>query len=158
MNNSLRHCVECGCEVPPNVPVGLCAHCALQSALIVTPVEPPRLFGDYELLEEVARGGMGVVYRARQRKLDRIVAVKMILSGEFASREQALRFRVEAEAAARLQHPNIVRIHEIGEVDGQPYFSMDYVEGDNLAALVREKRLPAKRAAGYVKIIAEAIH
>ena len=117
-----------------------------------------RYFGDYELVEEIARGGMGVVYKARQRKLDRIVALKMILAGEFASNEQALRFRVEAEAAARLQHPNIVRIHETGEQDGQPYFSMDYVEGGNLARLVREKPLPAKRAAGIVKTIAEAIH
>ena len=120
--------------------------------------KPGQYFGDYELIEEIARGGMGIVFKARQRKLDRIVAVKMILAGQFASREQALRFRVEAEAAARLQHPNIVRIHETGEQDGQPYFSMDYVEGGNLASLVREKPLPAKRAAGYVKTIAEAIH
>jgi WD40 repeat protein/serine/threonine protein kinase len=117
-----------------------------------------RYFGDYELLEEIARGGMGIVFKARQRKLDRLVAVKLILAGEFASREQALRFRAEVEAAARLQHPNIVRIHETGEHEGQPYFSMDYVEGGNLAALVREKPLPAKRAAAYVKTIAEAIH
>ena len=117
-----------------------------------------RQFGEYELLEEIARGGMGIIFKARQKKLDRIVAVKMILAGKFASREQALRFRAEVEAAARLQHPNIVRIHETGEQDGQPYFSVDYIEGGNLAALVREKPLPAKRAAGYVKTIAEAIH
>jgi serine/threonine protein kinase len=117
-----------------------------------------RRFGDYELLEEIARGGMGIVYRARQLSVDRIVAVKMILAGEFASREQALRFRAEAEAAARLQHPNIVRIHEAGQRDGQPYFSMEYVQGGSLASLIREKPLPAKRAAGYVKTIAEAIH
>ncbi|HSU56829.1 MAG TPA: protein kinase [Candidatus Dormibacteraeota bacterium] len=117
-----------------------------------------RCFGDYELREEIARGGMGVVFKARQRKLDRIVAVKVILAGEFASREQALRFRAEAEAAARLQHPNIVSIHETGEQDGQPYFSMEYVEGGNLATLVCEKPLPAKRAADYVKTIAGAIH
>jgi tetratricopeptide (TPR) repeat protein/predicted Ser/Thr protein kinase len=115
-------------------------------------------FGDCELLEEIARGGMGIVYRARQKSLDRIVAVKMILSGQFAGKDEVLRFRAEAESAARLQHPNIVRIHETGEHDGQPYFSMDYVEGGNLAALVREKPLPAKRAAAYVKTIAEAIH
>lgn len=120
--------------------------------------QSPRCFGDYELLEEIARGGMGVVFKARQRKLDRIVAVKVILAGEFASREQALRFRAEAEAAARLQHSNIVRIHETGDQDGQPYFSMEYVEGGNLAALVREKPLPARRATEYVKTIAGAIH
>ncbi len=117
-----------------------------------------RVFGDYELLHEIARGGMGVVFKARQRSLDRIVALKMISAGEFATKEQALRFRVEAEVAARLQHPNIVRIYETGEHVGRPYFSMDYVAGGNLAALVREKPLPAKRAAAYVKTIAEAIH
>src|SRR5262245_55270902 len=161
-------CPDCGAELPPGQPRGLCPRCALKGALDLRGEDVsnreacvsslPPAFGDYELLEEVARGGMGIVFKARQRSLDRIVAVKMILAGEFASREQALRFRAEAEAAARLQHPNIVRIHETGEQDGQPYFSMDYVEGGNLAALVREKPLPAKRAAGYVKTIAEAIH
>ncbi|MEO7318394.1 MAG: protein kinase [Chthoniobacteraceae bacterium] len=114
--------------------------------------------GDYELLEEIARGGMGIVFKARQEKLDRLVAVKMILAGGFASPELVRRFRAEVEAAAQLQHPNIVRIHETGEQEGQPYFSMDYVEGGSLAKLIRGKPLPAKRAAGYVKAIAEAIH
>ena len=114
--------------------------------------------GDYELLEEIARGGMGIVFKARQGKLGRIVAVKMILAGRFASAEQVRRFRAEMAAAAQLQHPNIVRIHEAGEHVGQPYFSMDYVEGGNLASLIREQPLPAMRAAGYVKTIAEAIH
>jgi len=123
-----------------------------------SPSRQLRQIGDYELLEEIARGGMGVIFKARQRKLDRVVAVKMILAGEFASREQALRFRAEVEASARLQHPNIVAIHETGEQEGQPYFSMDYVEGGNLAGLAREKPLPARRAAAYVKTIAEAIH
>jgi len=95
---------------------------------------PARCFGDCELLEEIARGGMGIIFKARQKKLNRLVAVRMILAGEFASREQALRFRAEVEAAARLQHPNIVRIHETGEQDGQPYFSMDYVSSSALEA------------------------
>jgi serine/threonine protein kinase/outer membrane protein assembly factor BamB len=117
-----------------------------------------RYFGDYELLEEIARGGMGVVYKARQRKLDRVVAVKMILAGELAGAADVQRFHAEAQTAANLQHPHIVAIHEVGEHDGQHYFSMDYVEGKSLADLVREQPLPPARAARYVRLIAEAIH
>lgn len=117
-----------------------------------------RHFGDYELLEEIDRGGMGVIYRARQLSLNRIVAVKMLLFGKFSSDEYIKRFRAEAEAAAGLQHPNIVAIHEIGEHEGQHYFSMDYVEGADLAEVAREGFLPAERAARYLKVIAEAIH
>jgi len=117
-----------------------------------------RYFGDYELLEEISRGGMGVVYKARQVSLNRIVAVKMILSGQLASARQVLRFRHEAEAAANLLHPNIVAIHEVGEHEGQQYFSMDHVEGKNLAELLRDHALAARRSAGYLKCIAEAIH
>ncbi len=117
-----------------------------------------RRFGDYELLEEIARGGMGIVYKARQVSLDRIVAVKLLLLGQYASEEFIHRFRIEASAAASLQHPNIVAIHEVGVHQGQHYFAMDFVDGPDLAQLVREKPLTAKRAAGYVKTIAEAIH
>src|SRR5262249_3603882 len=117
-----------------------------------------RHFGDYELLGEIARGGMGVVYKARQVSLSRTVAVKMILAGQLARAADVQRFRAEAESAARLRHPNIVAIHEIGQHEGQHYFSMDYVEGPNLAELVGQKPLPPKQAARYLKIIAEAIH
>lgn len=117
----------------------------------------PRRFGEYNLLEEVASGGMGVVYKAHQVKLDRSVAVKMIRAGQIATREDVERFITEARAAANLQHPNIVAIHEVGQIEGQHFFSMDYVEGSNLAELAREHPLPSKTAAGYLQKIAEAI-
>lgn len=115
-------------------------------------------FGDYELLEEIGRGGMGVVYRARQSSLNRPVALKMMIQGGFASPEFVRRFQNEAETAASLQHPNIVAIYEVGLIDGLHYFSMDYIDGPSLAEVVREGPLPAQRAARYVELIAEAIH
>jgi serine/threonine protein kinase len=101
---------------------------------------------------------MGVVYRARQLSLGRIVALKLILAGPFASKQLIQRFRGEFTAAALLQHPNIVAIHDVGIHDGQHYFSMDYVEGQNLSQLVGNRPLPPAKAARYVKLIAEAIH
>ena len=132
----------------------------LSDTVLINPsIAPPlRRFGDYELLEEIARGGMGIVYKARQVSLDRIVAVKLLLLGQYASEEFIHRFRIEASAAASLQHPNIVAIHEVGVHQGQHYFAMDFVDGPDLAKVVRDGPLTARRAAGYVKTIAEAIH
>jgi serine/threonine protein kinase len=126
--------------------------------LSISPQLSAKMFGDFELLEEIAQGGMGIVYRARQVSLDRIVALKMLLFGRFTNPKFVERFRAEGRAAARLRHPHIVAIHEVGEVDSQPYFSMEYVPGKNLAELVRDQPLPARRAASYLTTIAEAIH
>jgi tRNA A-37 threonylcarbamoyl transferase component Bud32 len=114
-------------------------------------------FGNYELLQELARGGMGVVYKARQKSLNRIVALKMILPGRLTSAEDLERFRREAEATARLQHPNIVAVHEVGEVEGQHFYSMDFIDGPSLARRLTQGPLPSRVAARYVMLIARAI-
>ena len=100
---------------------------------------------------------MGVVYRARQISLDRIVALKMILAGTLASDAEVERFHREAEAAAGLQHPNIIAIHEVGRHEGQHYFTMDFVAGKNLAQWIRETPLPIRRAAECLRTLALAI-
>jgi len=182
MSETSATCPECGRELLEGTPASQCPHCLIGLGFEVpgnsdgeagaTPVtQPPpasnvappgltplRRFGDYELVEEIARGGMGVVYKARQVSLDRSVAVKLILAGEFATPQFVQRFRTEAAAAAVLHHPNIVAIHEVGVHAGQHFFSMDFVDGPSLAALVGHQPLPARRAAQYLKTIAEAIH
>lgn len=115
-------------------------------------------FGSYEILGEIGRGGMGIVYKARQKTLDRLVALKTILPGGAASDDDLQRFRVEAEAAARLQHPNIVAVHEIGLVDGQHFYSMDFIDGPSLSQRLRDGPLPGRAAARYAMIIARAMH
>jgi serine/threonine-protein kinase len=118
----------------------------------------PRSFGDFELLEELGRGGMGVVYKAWQKSLGRTVALKMILRGELASPADLARFRGEAESAARLDHPNIVAVHGFDECDGQAFFSMQYVEGTTLAQRVAGGPLPPREAAQLVATVARAVH
>ena len=172
-------CNECGRPLPDNAADGLCPSCLLEWGLgapenhdspdvpgdgagesQAASLVPARLayFGDYELLEEIARGGMGVVYKARQVSLNRIVAVKMILAGQFAGRGATQRFKTEAEAAAHLRHPCIVGVHEVGQHEGFHYFSMDYVEGKNLDEIARAGPVPSHQAAEWVKAVAEAIH
>jgi len=119
--------------------------------------EVPKRIGDYELLEEIGRGGMGVVFKARQISLDRIVAVKMILQGDLASAIDIARFRAEAESAAGLQHPNIVPVYEVGEEQGRPFFSMKYIEGTTLAKCIADGPLPPREAAERLLPVVRAI-
>src|SRR5262245_36431302 len=159
MSNA-RTCEYCGATLPSRAPQGLCPRCLVGMARLGLdpgarrgPGSPlptaasarapsafrlslPLVFGDYELLEELGRGGMGVVYKARQRSLDRIVAVKMILAGPFAGATDVGRFLNEARAVAGLQHPHIVAVYDAGEYEGQHFFSMDYVDGQSLDQLV----------------------
>lgn len=113
--------------------------------------------GDYELQEQIAHGGMGVVYRAYQVSLDRTVAVKLLLLGRYSSPDSIRRFHREAQSAAALRHPHIVAVFEVGECDGQPFLAMEYVEGCSLAELLRQGPLPPQRAVRYARTVAEAI-
>ena len=151
------NCPQCGGKL--DQPGGLCPACLARVTFGVAADVPERLrqFGDYELIEELGRGGMGIVYKARQRSLNRMVALKMILTGHFASRAEVQRFRLEAQNAAALTHPNIVSIYEVGEFDGQSFYAMELLEGRKLSEIAREP-LPPRQAAHYVKGIAEAVH
>jgi WD40 repeat protein/tRNA A-37 threonylcarbamoyl transferase component Bud32 len=118
----------------------------------------PRFLGEYELLDEIARGGMGVVYRARQEKLNRLVAVKLIRSASLAGDDDLRRFRHEAEAIADLDHPHIIPIYEIGQEDDQPYFSMKLIEGGNLTRHIGRLKEDAAAVAALIAKVARAVH
>jgi WD40 repeat protein/tRNA A-37 threonylcarbamoyl transferase component Bud32 len=121
------------------------------------PKDGPHVAG-YDILDELGRGGMGVVYKARQQSLNRLVALKMILAGSHAGPEELARFRAEAEAVAQLQHPNIVQIYEIGEQDGHPFFCLEFVDGGSLAQALTVGTFPARAAAHLVETLARAVH
>src|SRR5438034_3796667 len=122
------------------------------------PAKTPAKFGDYELVEEIGRGGQGVVYRAHQKSLNRTVALKVIGLGHWATEAHLKRFRREAEAAARLDHPCIVPIHEVGEREGSCYFSMNLVEGSQLDDVAKREPMPLRRAAELIAKLARAVH
>lgn len=172
-------CPVCQTPLPRDAPEGFCPRCSFNSALRAKPagaapgtttkpgggagiitheVHSAHRFGDYELLEEIACGGMGIVYKARQCSLDRIVALKLLLFGAHTAPEAIQRFYAGSMAAVALRHPNIVDIHEVGICEGQHYLSMEFIAGKSLSALIRDRPLPPGSAARYVRIIAEAIH
>jgi len=162
-----RVCARCGGLVSKDVLSGLCTWCVAGALLEsdgaeAEPREPeatgtaPQVVGDYELIELLARGGMGLVYKARQRSLNRLVAVKMIAGGALADPAARQRLRQEGTAAAVLRHPNIVAIHEIGEHLGQPFFSMELVAGPTLAEAARHEPMEVTRAAQIAQSVAEA--
>src|SRR5262249_34758638 len=129
---------------------------AVEAGKLHAPPAPD--FGDYELLEEIGRGGMGVVYKARQKNPNPLVALKMIRGDRVSSREQVRPFRNEAEAAARLDHPNVVPIYEVGERAGQPFFSMKLLEGGPLAASRPRYVADPRATARLVAEVARAVH
>jgi serine/threonine protein kinase/tetratricopeptide (TPR) repeat protein len=174
-----RFCRKCGAAIPPDSPQQSCGACLLETGLdpdeAVAGVGPsagasakaddpgrpiPMLMdlGDYELLEQIGRGGQGVVFRARQKSLNRIVALKVIGLGQWATEAHLKRFRLEAEAAAKLEHPGIVPIHEVGERDGSCYFSMKFVEGGQLDEVVRREAMPIRRAVEFIAKVARIVH
>src|SRR5262249_28964580 len=179
----IRVCRKCGAKIFSDAPRGLCTACVLEAAMGVAPdavaagddaglvdkraraatksegvAEMLGELGDYELLEEIGRGGQGVVFRARQKSLNRIVALKVIRLGQWASKVHLKRFRLEAEAAARLEHPGIVPIHEVGERDGSCYFSMKFVEGGQLDEVVRRTPMSIRQAAELIARVARTVH
>jgi len=168
MTNASRVCAECGATVFADAPQGFCSVCLFRTGLASLDnkddetFEPTiarmlKDFGDYELLEEIGRGGQGMVYRARQKSLNRIVALKVIGLAHWATEAHVKRFRMEAEAAASLNHPCIVPIYEVGERDGACYFSMGLVEGGQLDAVAKREPIPIRHAAELIAKLARTV-
>ena len=158
--NPQQTCPTCAAVIPADGADGLCLKCLGRLGFLTeedATGDGLLRLGDYELLNEIGRGGMGVVYRARQLGLNRIVALKVLLHGPFASGEFRERFRNEARVVATLRHPNIVAVYEVGEQSGSHFIALEFIDGPSFATLARERPLPAKRAANYLKIIAEAV-
>lgn len=156
-------CPKCGAIASRSSGDNLCAACLLEIALTDDETYSPDSailmdFGEYELLEELGRGGQGVVYRARQKRLNRTVALKIIGLGHWATEAHLRRFRVEAEAAAQLDHPAIVPIYEIGDRDGACFFSMKFIDGGQLDELIRQKPLSIREAVALLAKIARTVH
>src|SRR6266550_4029179 len=169
MTNASRVCTECGASVFADAPEGVCSVCLFRTGLASRdkednePFEPTvarmlKDFGDYELLQEIGHGGQGVVYRARQKSLNRIVALKVIGLAHWATEAHVKRFRMEAEAAAHLDDPRIVPIYEIGERDGACYFSMKFIEGGQLDKIIGSEPMQFRKAAELIAKVARAVH
>jgi len=168
MTNANRVCPKCGATVFADAPQGCCSVCLVRTGLASLDNEndeasEPTIarmlkdFGDYELLEEIGRGGQGVVYRARQKSLNRIVALKVIGLAHWATEAHVKRLRMEAEAAAHLDDPRIVPIYEIGERDGACYFSMKLIEGGQLDKVVGSELMPGRKAAELIAKLARTL-
>jgi len=169
VTNVGRVCGKCGSKIFADAPQGFCSLCLFKTGLGALPNEDDELpglsaermpteFDDYELLKEIGRGGQGVVYRARQKSLNRTVALKVIGVGPRATEAHLRRFRREAEAAASLEHPQIVPIYEIGERDGSCYFSMKFVEGGQLDDVLKREPISPRRAGELLVKIARTTH
>src|SRR5256712_3416460 len=169
MTTAKRVCAQCGATVFADAPQGVCSACLFRTGLASFDNENDEAFeptiarmlkdfGDYELLEEIGRGGQGVVYRTRQKSLNRIVALKVIGLAHWATEAHVKRFRLEAEAAASLEHPCIVPIYEVGERGGACYFSMGLVEGGQLDAVAKREPIPIRHAAELIAKLARTVH
>jgi serine/threonine protein kinase/tetratricopeptide (TPR) repeat protein len=171
MKTASTVCENCGDKILGDSPKGLCPACVLETGLGPLADEPVAGggdsgsstgvlidFGDYELLEEIGRGGQGVVYRARQKSLNRTVALKVIGLGQWATPAHLKRFRREAEAAANLDHPSIVPIYEVGEREGSCYFSMKFIDGGQLDEVAKRTPISIRNAAELIAKLARTVH